>query len=60
MTTAAQGFMHGMICRECGERSPIRAAHVCERCFGPLDVEYDRAAIARQLTRAAEPLELGY
>jgi threonine synthase len=53
MTTSAQGFMRGMICRECGERSPIRAAHVCEQCFGPLDVEYDRAAIARQLTRAA-------
>ena len=52
MTAAAHGFLRGMICRECGERSPIRAAHVCEQCFGPLDLEYDRPAIARQLTRA--------
>jgi threonine synthase len=42
----------GMICRECGDRSPVRAANVCEQCFGPLDVEYDRPAIARVLTRS--------
>jgi threonine synthase len=49
----AAAHLRGMICRECGERSSIRAAHVCEQCFGPLDVEYDRPAIAGALTRAA-------
>ena len=28
-------------CKECGERYPIAATHVCESCFGPLEVEYD-------------------
>ncbi len=28
-------------CKECGERYPITPAHVCENCFGPLEVEYD-------------------
>ena len=50
--TAGQSHVVGMICRECGSPAPIRAAHVCEECFGPLDIKYDRAAIARELTRA--------
>ena len=25
-------------CRECGERYPLEALYVCERCFGPLEV----------------------
>jgi threonine synthase len=28
-------------CRECGERYPLEALYVCERCFGPLEVAYD-------------------
>lgn len=28
-------------CKECGERYPVQASHVCEECFGPLEVEYD-------------------
>jgi threonine synthase len=43
----------GMVCRECGARSAQRAAHVCEECFGPLDVAYDMAVAARALTRDA-------
>ncbi len=27
-------------CRECGERYPLEALYVCERCFGPLEVGY--------------------
>jgi threonine synthase len=42
----------GMICRECRTPAPVAMAHVCEQCFGPLDVEYDRAAVARTFTRA--------
>ncbi|MBN9391044.1 MAG: threonine synthase [Chloroflexi bacterium] len=36
-TTAATALR----CKECGERYPIAANHVCEECFGPLEVEYD-------------------
>jgi threonine synthase len=48
-----QSCVVGMICRECRTRAPIRAAHVCDECFGPLDIEYDRDAVARSLSRAA-------
>jgi threonine synthase len=28
-------------CKECGTKFSITATHVCEECFGPLEVEYD-------------------
>ncbi|MEM3088085.1 MAG: threonine synthase [Candidatus Bathyarchaeia archaeon] len=35
------GFVKVLKCRECGrEYSPVKI-HVCENCFGPLDVVYD-------------------
>ena len=41
----------GLRCRECGTETPIAPLHVCETCFGPLEVQYDYAAIRRTLTR---------
>lgn len=38
-------------CRECGRAYPVEPLHVCEFCFGPLEVDYDYAAIKRILTR---------
>jgi threonine synthase len=38
-------------CRECGRRYPLNAIHVCEFCFGPLEVEYDYQAIGRAISR---------
>jgi threonine synthase len=29
-------------CRECKARYPLEALYVCEQCFGPLEVAYDR------------------
>jgi threonine synthase len=49
--SASFGHVLGMICRECGTPAPVRVAHVCEECFGPLDVNYDRAAISKALRR---------
>jgi threonine synthase len=43
----------GLRCRECGADYPHEPLHVCDQCFGPLEVLYDYAAIARALTRAA-------
>ncbi len=41
----------GLICRECRQEYPVAPLHVCETCFGPLEVEYDYESIRRQLTR---------
>lgn len=42
----------GLSCRECGSTYPKAPIHVCEMCFGPLEIAYDYAAIGKILTRA--------
>jgi threonine synthase len=44
-------FVDGLRCRECGRAYPAEALHVCEYCFGPLEVSYDYDAIAGATTR---------
>jgi threonine synthase len=44
-------FVTGMKCRECGEPYPVGPHHVCEFCFGPLEVQYDYDGIARAVDR---------
>ena len=39
-------------CRECGRHYPLEPLHVCEFCFGPLEVAYDYQALRSHLTRA--------
>ncbi|MFN2568705.1 MAG: threonine synthase [Candidatus Dormibacteria bacterium] len=46
-----------LACRECGAEYPAGPVHVCEVCFGPLDVRYDYAQIARRVSR--ESIEAG-
>jgi len=41
----------GLKCRECGAEYELQATHVCEMCFGPLDVVYDHAALKKVVTR---------
>ncbi|HET9076215.1 MAG TPA: threonine synthase [Acidimicrobiales bacterium] len=54
-------YVEGLRCRECGRGYPAEALHVCEWCFGPLEVVYDydavRAAVSRQKI-AAGPLSM--
>src|SRR5256714_5941763 len=38
-------------CKECGERYPLDARFVCERCFGPLEVAYDLSELDPHETR---------
>jgi threonine synthase len=38
-------------CRECGEKYKIAPTHVCELCFGPLEIGYDYEKISKQMTR---------
>lgn len=44
-------FVRGLRCRECAEAYPAEALHVCDRCFGPLEVAYDYDAIAATVDR---------
>ncbi|GIE97957.1 threonine synthase [Paractinoplanes rishiriensis] len=46
----------GLVCRACGSEYPLIAQHACYECFGPLEVAYDEAALAR-VTR--EQIEAG-
>ncbi len=41
----------GLKCRECGRQYPKEPLHVCEFCFGPLEVEYDYEVIKSLLSR---------
>ena len=49
-------FVTGLTCRECGRGYPAEALHVCDFCFGPLEVAYDldavRASISREVVEA--------
>ncbi len=47
------GFVLGLSCRECARTYPAEALHVCEFCFGPLEVAYDLDALRRNVTRDA-------
>ncbi|MCW2542489.1 MAG: threonine synthase, partial [Frankiales bacterium] len=55
-TLASQAFAGspalGLICRECGARSPLAPVHVCVECFAPLEIEYDEDRL-RLVTRAS-------
>ncbi len=47
------GHVKGLKCRECHRPYPAKPLHVCEFCFGPLEVDYDYAALRRVATRRA-------
>ena len=38
-------------CKECGAEYELQAIHVCELCFGPLEVTYDYSGLCSQVTR---------
>ncbi len=45
-------YMKALKCRECGKEYPKEALHVCELCFGPLEVSYEYDKIKEVLSRA--------
>jgi len=45
-------YVTGLRCRECGQSYPEEPLHVCDLCFGPLEVVYDYAAIRGAMSRA--------
>ncbi len=46
-----------LACKECGAEYEPKALHVCEFCFGPLEVKYDYEKIASKVSR--ESIEAG-
>src|SRR6201984_1606119 len=46
-------FITNLKCRECGQEYPISPVHVCENCFGPLEVIYDYARIRAAVSRSS-------
>jgi len=45
------GYVKGLRCRECGREYPKEPLHVCEFCFGPLEVVYNYHLIKKDLSR---------
>ncbi len=46
-------FVTALRCRECHREYALAATHVCEFCFGPLEVAYDYDAIRRAVSRVS-------
>jgi threonine synthase len=46
-------YITNLKCKECGQEYPISPLHVCETCFGPLEVTYDYAKIRAHISRSA-------
>src|SRR5688572_1322475 len=42
--------LKGLKCRECGRHYPAAPVHVCEFCFGPLEVDYQYEALRGVVT----------
>src|SRR3989338_6422555 len=46
-------YVKGLKCRECLREYPKEVLFACEYCFGPLEGDYDYAAIKKHLTKDA-------
>ncbi|HXU25097.1 MAG TPA: threonine synthase [Tepidiformaceae bacterium] len=44
-------FATNLRCRECHREYPLAATHVCEYCFGPVEVTYDYDGIRKNTSR---------
>ena len=44
-------YVTGLRCRECKKEYPKEPLHVCEYCFGPLEVVYDYDRIKKDISR---------
>ena len=46
-------------CRECDSEYPLEALYVCERCFGPLEVAYDRGTSGLSVAERRRRIQAG-
>lgn len=56
-TLSTGAYFTGLKCKECGAEYEAQAVHVCELCFGPLEVVYDYNRLSQVVTR--ETIEAG-
>jgi len=47
----SEGVVRALKCRECGREYDVAPVHVCEFCFGPLEVAYDYDSLRGKFTR---------
>ncbi len=47
----SKSIVRALKCRECGQEYDIAPVHVCEFCFGPLEVAYDYDKLQGKFTR---------
>jgi threonine synthase len=47
------GYVLGLKCKECGREYPKEPVHVCEFCFGPLEIVYDYKKIKKSISRSS-------
>ncbi|MFQ5451119.1 MAG: threonine synthase [Nitrospinaceae bacterium] len=45
------GYVKGLRCKECKREYPKEPIHVCEYCFGPLEVDYDYQKIKKSVNK---------
>jgi len=51
--SAAPSAVRGLRCRECSRAYDVAPIHVCEFCFGPLEVDYDLDLLRSRVTRSS-------
>ena len=44
-------YATSLVCRECGNESPLEPVNACDFCFGPMEVAYDYDAMRGNVTR---------
>ncbi len=50
-TRSTNAAFEALKCKECGSEYELSATHVCELCFGPLEVKYDYDWLRKTVTR---------
>ena len=45
------GYVNGLICKECKKEYAKEPIHVCEYCFGPLEINYDYEGIKKVVNK---------
>src|SRR6202165_6262422 len=51
--STSRSRVRGLGGRAGGFETPVEATNICDRCFGPLEVDYDYQEIARRISRAS-------
>jgi threonine synthase len=52
-STSTAATFTALKCKECGAEYEPKAIHVCEFCFGPLEVTYDYSTLSQTVTRSS-------